>query len=62
VRDNLFAKRRLIQLAIFKRNIVTIFLSFKDSIFDLENTKFKKKSTRRRCITICDLSFNEVIL
>jgi hypothetical protein len=60
-RGDLFAKRRLVQLAVFRRNIVTIFLGPKDSTFDSEDTKFKKKSTRRRCVTIRGLSPDEVI-
>lgn len=60
-RDNLFVKGRLTQLAVFRRNIVTIFLGLKDSIFDSENIKFKKESTRRRCETIHGLSPDGVI-
>lgn len=60
-RGDLFAKGRLVQSAVFRRNIVTIFLGPKDSTFDSEDTKFKKESTRRRCVTIRGLSPDGVI-
>lgn len=60
-RGDLFAKGRLAQSAVFRRNIVTIFLGPKDSTFDSEDTKFKKESTRRRCEKIRDLSPDGVI-
>ena len=61
VRGDLFAKGRLAQSAVFRRNIVMIFLGPKDSTFDSEDTKFKKESTRRRCEAIRGLSPDGVI-
>ena len=60
-RGDLFANGRLAQSAVFRRNIVTIFLGPKDSTFDSENIKFKKDSTRKRCVTIRGLSPDGVI-
>jgi hypothetical protein len=48
-RGDIFANNRLKQLVIFKRNIIIIFKGPKDSRFDLEDIKLKKKSIYKRC-------------
>ncbi len=60
-RGDLFAKGRLKQPAVFRRNIITIFEGLKDSKFDSDNAKFRKESTRKRCKLIRRLSPNRVI-
>lgn len=60
-RGDLFANSRLKQPVIFRRNIVTIFEGLKDSRFDSEDTKLRKKSIRKRCELIQSLSFDGVI-
>jgi hypothetical protein len=60
-RGDLFAKGRLKQPAIFRRNIVTIFEGPKDSKFDSEDVRFRKESTRKRCQLIRCLSPDGVI-
>lgn len=60
-RGDLFSKGRLSQSAIFRRNIVTVFLGPKDSAFDSEDVKFRKDSTRKRCEQIRGLSPDGVI-
>jgi len=62
LRGNLFAKGRLKQSAVFKRNIVTIFKGPKDSKFDSKDVKFRKESTYKRYKLIRGLSPNGVIL
>jgi hypothetical protein len=47
-RGDLFAKGRLKQPVIFRRNIVTTFEGLKDSKFNSEDIKFRKESTRKR--------------
>ncbi|EFY94594.1 hypothetical protein X797_011322 [Metarhizium robertsii] len=58
---DLFAKGRLKQPVIFRRNIVTIFEGPKDSRFDSEDVKFRKESTRKRCELIRRLSPDGII-
>lgn len=60
-RGNLFAKGRLKQSAVFRRNIITIFEGPKDSRFDPEDVKFRKESTCKRCELIRGLSPDGVI-
>jgi hypothetical protein len=60
-RGDLFAKGRLKQPAIFRRNIATIFEGPKDSKFDSDDVKFRKESTRKRCKLIRRLSPDGVI-
>lgn len=60
-RGDLFAKGRLKQPVIFRRNIITIFEGPKDSKFDSEDQKFRKESTRKRCESIRRLSPDGVI-
>ena len=60
-RENLFAKGRLPQSAVFRRNIIMIFLGPKNSTFDSEDAKFRKESTRRRCDIIRGLSSDGII-
>jgi hypothetical protein len=55
-RGDLFAKGRLKQPVIFRRNIVTIFEGPKDSKFDSEDQKLRKESTRKRSELIRRLS------
>ncbi|KAF2448820.1 hypothetical protein P171DRAFT_353705 [Karstenula rhodostoma CBS 690.94] len=60
-RGDLFAKGRLKNPHIFRRNIVTIFGGPKDSKFDSEDMKIRKESTRHRCELIRGLSADGVI-
>ena len=60
-RGHVFAKGRLPQPAVFRRNILTIFQGPKNSNFDSEDTKFRKESTGRRCVTLRGLSPDGVI-
>ncbi|OAF58417.1 hypothetical protein VC83_06543 [Pseudogymnoascus destructans] len=60
-RGDLFAKGRLKQPAVFRRNIVTIFKGPKTSTFDSEDIKFKNESTLKRCELIRGLSPDGVI-
>jgi len=60
-RGDLFAKGRLRQPVIFRRNIVTIFEGPKDSNFDSEDMKLRKESTRKRSELIRGLSPDGVI-
>jgi hypothetical protein len=60
-RGDLFAKGRLKQPVIFRRNIITIFEGPKDSKFDSEDAKFRKESTRKRSESIRGLSPDGVI-
>jgi hypothetical protein len=55
-RGDLFAKGRLKQPVIFRRNIITRFEGPKDSKFDSEDVKFRKESTRKRSELIRGLS------
>ena len=61
LRGDLFAKGRLKQSAVFRRNIITICEGPKDSRFDSEDVKFRKESTRKRCELIRGLSPNAVV-
>ena len=60
-RGDLFAKGRLPQSAVFRRNILMIYLGPKNSTFDSEDVKFRKESTRRRCEIIRGLSPDGII-
>lgn len=60
-RGDLFAKGRLKNSHIFRRNIITIFEGPKDSRFDSEDLKIRKESTRKRCELIRGLSPDGVI-
>jgi hypothetical protein len=60
-RGDLFAKGRLKNSHIFRRNIITIFGGPKDSKFDSDDMKTRKKSTRERCEFIRGLSADGVI-
>jgi hypothetical protein len=60
-KGDLFSKERLPQSAVFRRNIVMVFLGPKDSTFDSEDVKFRKDSTRKRCEIIRGLSPDGVI-
>ncbi|OCK93226.1 uncharacterized protein K441DRAFT_412379, partial [Cenococcum geophilum 1.58] len=62
LRGDLFAKGRSKQLAVFRRNIVTIFKGSKDLKFDSKDVKFRKESTYKRYKLIQGLSPNGVIL
>jgi hypothetical protein len=61
LRGDLFANGRLKHAPVFRRNIITIFDGPKDSIFDSEDMKFKKASTRKRCEQLRGLSPDGVI-
>jgi hypothetical protein len=61
LRGDLFAKGRLKNSHIFRRNIVTIFEGPKDSKFDSEDLKIRKESTRKRCELIRGLTPDGVI-
>ncbi|KFY65654.1 hypothetical protein V496_02423 [Pseudogymnoascus sp. VKM F-4515 (FW-2607)] len=60
-RGDLFAKGRLKQPVVFRRNIVTIFEGPKISKFDSEDKKFRNESTRKRSELIRGLSPDGVI-
>jgi hypothetical protein len=60
-RGDLFAKGRLKNPPIFRRNIITIFEGPKDSKFDSEDMRCRKESTRKRCELIRGLSPDGVI-
>jgi len=60
-RGDLFAKGRLRQPAVFRRNIVTIFEGPKPSTFDSEDAKFRKESTCKRCEVIRRLNPDGVV-
>jgi hypothetical protein len=60
-RGDLFAKGRLKNSHIFRRNIITIFGGPKDSKFDSDDMKTRKESTRERCEFIRGLSADGVI-
>lgn len=60
-RGELFAKGRLKNSHIFRRNIVTIFGGPKDSKFDSEDMKIRKESTCERCGLIRGLSTDGII-
>ncbi|PSN59050.1 hypothetical protein BS50DRAFT_509234 [Corynespora cassiicola Philippines] len=61
LRGDLFAKGRLKNSHIFRRNIVTIFEGPKDSKFDSEDLRIRKESTRKRCDLIRVLSPDGII-
>ncbi|KAF2849442.1 hypothetical protein T440DRAFT_360076, partial [Plenodomus tracheiphilus IPT5] len=61
LRGDLFAKGRLKNPHIFRRNVITIFGGPKDSKFDSEDMKIRKESTRERCKLIQGLSVDGVI-
>jgi hypothetical protein len=61
LRGDLFAKGRLKNPHIFRRNIVTIFEGPKHLKFDTEDLKIRKESTRNRCKLIRGLSPDGVI-
>ncbi|KKZ64672.1 hypothetical protein EMCG_01360 [[Emmonsia] crescens] len=58
---DIFAKGRLRQPAIFRRNIVVIYEGPKISTFDSEDARFRKESTQKRCDVIRSLSPDGVI-
>ena len=60
-RGDLFAKGRLKQRAVFKRNLIAVFEGPKDSRVDSDDVKFRKESTRKRCELIRGLSPDAVI-
>lgn len=61
LRGDFFANGQLKHASVFRRNIITIFEGPKDSIFDSEDLKLRKASTRKRCELIRGLSPDGVI-
>lgn len=60
-KGELFATGRLKLQAVFRKNIVMIFEEPRLSVFDSEDTRFRKESTRKRCNVIRSLSSDGII-
>ncbi|PVH92396.1 hypothetical protein DM02DRAFT_278269 [Periconia macrospinosa] len=61
LRGDVFAKGRLKNPHVFRRNIITVFNGPKDSKFDSEDVKMRKESTRNRCASIRELGPDGII-